>query len=180
MSLQRQSVSILGSTGSVGVNTLKVIAAHPQRYQVYALTANKNVAVLRQQCLEFQPRYAVMADALAATKLREELSTQTKVKVEVLSGVAGLIQVASCVDVDCVMAAIVGGAGLLPSLAAAKAGKKILLANKEALVMAGDLFMQAVNQANGQLIPIDSEHNAIFQCLPINKEAQFIEKQEFG
>ena len=158
-----QSVTVLGSTGSIGKSTLDVLARHPERYQVLALTANSQVALLLQQVIQFQPRFAVMRDADAAEQLesalrREGLTTQ------VLSGEEGLCQVAA--DADITMAAIVGAAGLLPTLAAVEAGRKVLLANKEALVMAGGLFMQAVARSGATLLPIDSEHNAIFQCLP--------------
>ena len=158
-----QSVTVLGSTGSIGKSTLDVLARHPERYQVLALTANSQVALLLQQVIQFQPQFAVMRDADAAQQLenalrREGLATQ------VLSGEEGLCQVAA--DADITMAAIVGAAGLLPTLAAVEAGRKVLLANKEALVMAGGLFMQAVARSGATLLPIDSEHNAIFQCLP--------------
>jgi 1-deoxy-D-xylulose-5-phosphate reductoisomerase len=159
------NITILGATGSIGCNTLDVIARHPQRYQIFALTANRNVAVLQQQCLQFQPRYAVMMDAQAAAQLSKQLH-EAHSKTEVLTGMDALCDVVQHTEVDCVMAAIVGAAGLLPTLAAARAGKRILLANKEALVMAGALFMEAVRQHNATLLPIDSEHNAIFQCLP--------------
>ncbi|QQD17139.1 1-deoxy-D-xylulose-5-phosphate reductoisomerase [Spongiibacter nanhainus] len=158
-----QSVTVLGSTGSIGKSTLDVLARHPERYQVLALTANSQVALLLQQVIQFQPQFAVMRDADAAQQLenalcREGLATQ------VLSGEEGLCQVAAAADIT--MAAIVGAAGLLPTLAAVEAGRKVLLANKEALVMAGGLFMQAVARSGATLLPIDSEHNAIFQCLP--------------
>jgi 1-deoxy-D-xylulose-5-phosphate reductoisomerase len=160
-----KGITILGATGSIGVSTLDVLARHPERYQVIALTANRQVERLLQQCLQFQPRYAVMADEVAAKQLREKLAEQG-IDIEVLSGVAGLEKVAALDDVDYVMAAIVGAAGLLPVLAAARSGKRILLANKEALVMSGQLFMDEVRQHNAELLPIDSEHNAIFQCMP--------------
>jgi len=160
-----QYVTILGSTGTIGQQTLDVISQHAQRYGVFALTAHSNVDVLLQQCVQYRPRYAVMQDAAAAQRLRQQLQSEN-IKVEVLSGLDGLIEVAAHDQVDAVMAAIVGAAGLLPALAAASAGKKILLANKETLVMAGQLFMDAVKQGNATLLPIDSEHNAIFQALP--------------
>jgi len=160
-----QAVTILGATGSIGVSTLDVIRRHPDRFKVFALTANKDVQRLLEQCMEFEPRYAVMADAEAAKQL--EISIQSKnLECTVLSGTEGLVKVASNDKVDSVMAAIVGAAGLLPSLAAAKAGKRVLLANKEALVMSGHLFMQAVHDNDAELLPIDSEHNAIFQSMP--------------
>jgi 1-deoxy-D-xylulose-5-phosphate reductoisomerase len=158
-------VAILGATGSIGENTLDVIARHPDKYRVVALAAHRNVAKLKAQCLQFQPRFAAMADADAARQLKSELRV-AGVPTEVLSGVAALDELAAHTDVHSVMAAIVGAVGLSSALAAARAGKRILLANKEALVMSGSLFMDAVRNGGAQLIPIDSEHNAIFQCLP--------------
>ena len=158
-------VTLLGSTGSIGDNTLDVIARHPGRFRVFALTANTQVDKLAEQCVRFQPRFAVMADSEAATRLQEQLQA-TAPDVQVLAGTDGLVQVATMDGVDVVMAGIVGAAGLLPSLAAARAGKRILLANKEALVMSGALFMQAVQENGATLLPVDSEHNAIMQCLP--------------
>ncbi|MGH1441084.1 MAG: 1-deoxy-D-xylulose-5-phosphate reductoisomerase [Cellvibrionaceae bacterium] len=163
-----QVLTILGSTGSIGTSTLDVCRRHPDKFSLFALTANNNIDILFQQCQDFQPQYAVMRDESAAKLLREKLSSVTGNKTEVLSGVSALIEVAEASEVDSVMAAIVGAAGLLPTLAAVKSGKKVLLANKEALVMAGKLFMDAVVQSGANLLPIDSEHNAIFQCLPIN------------
>ncbi len=160
-----KGVTVLGATGSIGVSTLDVLARHPERYQVVALSANRQVDRLLQQCLQHQPRYAVMADENAAEQLRRKLA-QEGAEIEVLSGVAGLEQVAALDEVDYVMAAIVGAAGLPPALAAARSGKRILLANKEALVMSGQLFMDEVRRNNAELLPIDSEHNAIFQCMP--------------
>jgi len=165
MSASLQQVVILGSTGSIGVNTLNVIAQHPERFVVFALTANTSVETLYQQCLQFKPRYAVMVSDRAANDLRHLLQS-AKVKTEVLSGVTSLVEVVRATEVTTVMAAIVGAAGLQASMAAAEAGKKVLLANKEALVMAGSLFMEAVRRHGATLLPIDSEHNAIFQCLP--------------
>ncbi len=161
----KQLLTVLGSTGSIGVSTLDVIARHPQRYQVYALTANRQVDVMLSQCLACQPQFAVMRDANAAEQLHRKLADAGS-ETQVLSGEEGLIQVSSATPVDAVMAAIVGAAGLAPTLAAVQAGKKVLLANKESLVMAGGLFMQAVIDHGATLLPIDSEHNAIFQCLP--------------
>ncbi|AFU98264.1 1-deoxy-D-xylulose-5-phosphate reductoisomerase [Simiduia agarivorans] len=159
----KQTLTVLGATGSIGQSTLDVVARHPDRFTVYALTGASQWQRLADQCRQFKPRYAVLADPIHAASLREALAgTDT----EVLSGEDALAQVASAHEVDTVMAAIVGAAGLLPNLAAARAGKKILLANKESLVMAGDLFMRAVQEQGAQLLPIDSEHNAIFQCLP--------------
>jgi len=160
-----QRITVLGATGSIGASTLDVIARHPDRYRLFAATAFKQHARLREICLQFQPQFAVMVDEQAARQLRDDLQAQG-CATEVLSGEQALIDIATHCDCDCVMAAIVGAAGLLPSLAAAKTGKKILLANKEALVMSGALFLDAVRDHNATLLPIDSEHNAIFQCLP--------------
>lgn len=160
-----QYVTILGSTGTIGQQTLDVISQHPGRYGVFALTAHSNVDAMLQQCAQYQPRYAVMQDAASAQLLQQRVQAE-QLKIEVLAGVDGLTEVAAHAEVGIVMAAIVGAAGLLPALAAAKAGKKILLANKETLVMAGQLFMDAVKQGQATLLPIDSEHNAIFQVMP--------------
>ena len=157
-------VTILGSTGSVGVFTLDVLRLHPDKYHVYALTANKGVASMREQCLEFAPRFAVMRDQRSATELASELDG-TNCPTRILGGDDALIEVVSAAECDTVMAAIVGGAGLSPTIAAARAGKRVLLANKESLVMAGDIFMRAVTAGGASLLPIDSEHNAIYQCL---------------
>jgi len=157
-----QNLTILGSTGSIGVSTLDVVARHPQQFQVFALTANQRVTELAQQCEQFHPRYAVLGSEAAAKHLRSLVGSS----VEVLWGEEGLALVAAHAEADTVMAAIVGAAGLLPTLVAVKAGKKVLLANKEALVMAGQLFMDVVAESKATLLPIDSEHNAIFQCLP--------------
>jgi len=158
-------IAVLGATGSIGTSTLDVLARHPQRFRVVALTANSNVDRLYSQCLATRPRYAVMADAASAKVLRDRLAGSAP-EVEVLAGAAAIEQVAALDEVDQVMAAIVGAAGLPGSLAAARAGKRVLLANKEALVMAGRLFMDQVVAGGAELLPIDSEHNAIFQCLP--------------
>ena len=165
-------LTVLGSTGSIGVNTLDVVLRHPDKYQVKALTANTNVDDLLEQCIKHKPEYAVMVDDDAASKLERALKERA-LEINVLSGVDGLVEVAELEDVDYVMAAIVGAAGLLPTLAAAKAGKRVLLANKEALVMSGKLFMDAVEQSNAELLPIDSEHNAIFQCMPQSQSQGF-------
>lgn len=162
MSPTLQKLTILGSTGSIGVSTLDVVARHPERFQVFALTAATKVEALAAQCRLFKPRYAVLASKAAADRLLPLVDSSIKV----LWGEEGLAQVAAHDEVDTVMAAIVGAAGLLPTLSAARAGKKVLLANKEALVMAGQLFMDVVAKAKAILLPIDSEHNAIFQCLP--------------
>ena len=167
MSHSVRGITILGSTGSIGLSTLDVVARHPERFKIIALTANSQVDRLFEQCLEYRPKYAVMADSSAAEQLIKRLQN-SGCKTEILSGIEGLEQVSSLSDVDDVMAAIVGAAGLRPSIAAARAGKRILLANKEALVMAGDLFMKEVRDHCAELLPIDSEHNAIFQCMPKN------------
>ena len=160
-----QQVVVLGSTGSIGVSTLDVIARHPDRFAVFALAARSSGERLFEQIQQFQPRYAVLVDTNAAASVQARVR-QAGLKTEVLAGEQALAEISSAADVDTVMAAIVGAAGLLPTLAAARAGKRILLANKEALVMSGPLFMQAVREHGAMLLPIDSEHNAIFQCLP--------------
>jgi len=160
-----KGITILGATGSIGKSTLEVLALHQDKYRIIALTANHNVERMVSLCQTYQPQYAVMADEQAAKQLRQRLSAQA---ITVLSGVKALEEVAVLDEVDFVMAAIVGAAGLLSGLAAARAGKRVLLANKESLVMSGDLFMQAVIDNDAQLLPIDSEHNAIFQSMPVN------------
>lgn len=160
-----QQVTVLGATGSIGLSTLDVIARHPERYQVFALTGFSRLAELQALCVRHSPRYAVVPDAESARELQNHLRA-AGLQTEVLVGEEGLCAVSADKAVDCVMAAIVGAAGLRPTLAAVQAGKKVLLANKEALVMSGALFMQAVKQSGAVLLPIDSEHNAIFQCLP--------------
>lgn len=158
-----KAVTILGSTGSIGVNTLDVISRHRDHFDVVALSANSNEALMAEQCLTWQPRFAVMSDERAAEGLERRLEgTDT----EVLSGPESLVRIAALPEVDAVMAAIVGAAGLLPTLAAAEAGKRVLLANKESLVMSGQLLIDAIRTSGADLLPIDSEHNAIFQCLP--------------
>jgi 1-deoxy-D-xylulose-5-phosphate reductoisomerase len=161
-----ETLVILGATGSIGLSTLDVVARHPQRYRVFALTANSRVEELAEQAILLRPRYAVIGNEALAATLRALLAAKGVTETEVLVGEQGLLQVASHPDVDTVMAAIVGAAGLMPTLSAVEAGKKVLLANKEALVMAGHLFMQAVSDSGATLLPIDSEHNAIFQCMP--------------
>ena len=156
---------MLGSTGSIGESTLDVIRRHPERWSVFALSANTNVACMLEQCREFRPRYAVMRDESAAAELASTLRDES-IETKVLAGSAALDTIASDDNVDVVMAAIVGAAGLDSSLAAAMTGKKVLLANKESLVMSGRLFMRAAERSGAQLLPIDSEHNAIFQCMP--------------
>ena len=158
-------LAILGSTGSIGASTLDVVARHPDRFRVVALSADRQVDRLLAQIRKFQPSRVVMADASSAVRLRAQLK-ESGLECEVLEGTTGLEQIASSADVDAVMAAIVGSPGLRSTLAAARAGKQLLLANKEALVMAGPLLMGAVKQGGAVLLPIDSEHNAIFQALP--------------
>ena len=162
---RRQSLCVLGATGSIGASTLDVVARHAERFSLFALTANGSSERLVELCLRHRPRYAVLsgraADEPAVRRLRE-----AGCATELLFGERALAEVAAAPECDTVMAAIVGAAGLAPSLAAARAGKRVLLANKEALVMAGPLFMQAVREGGAQLLPIDSEHNAVFQCLP--------------
>ena len=160
-----KQVTILGATGSIGSSTLDVIARHPDRYALYALTANTNVERMTNICQSHPPRYAVMGDAQSSERLEKLLSGNSVT--EVLSGDQALARVASDTEVDMVMAAIVGSVGLNPTLAAVRAGKRVLLANKESLVMAGSLFMEEVDRNSAELIPIDSEHNAIYQCLPM-------------
>ena len=158
-------VCVLGSTGSVGANTLDVIARHPGRFEVFALTGASRIDELAAQCIRWKPRFAAMPDAARAAELRDRLAREG-VRTEVLAGARALEDLAAHPDVDAVMAAIVGAAGLEPTLAAARAGKRILLANKESMVCAGALLMDAADAAGAVLLPIDSEHNAIFQCLP--------------
>ncbi len=160
-----KGVVVLGSTGSVGVSTLDVLARHPDRFRLVALGANRNAKRLAEQVLRWRPTYAALADHAAARELRELLGTKAP-ETRVLSGAESLMEIASLPEAQCVMAAIVGAAGLQSTLAAARAGKQVLLANKEALVMAGPLMMAAVRASGATLLPIDSEHNAIFQCLP--------------
>ena len=163
-------LTVCGSTGSIGVSTLDVVSRNRSRYEVFALTARSNVDTLAAQCRRWRPRFAVMSDESAAKRLAAAIARDVP-RTEVLAGVPGLEEVAAHPDVDYVMAAIVGGAGLVPTLAAARAGKRILLANKEALVMSGRLFMDAVREGGADLLPIDSEHNAIFQCMPAGQVA---------
>ena len=163
--MKKQRVAVLGSTGSIGVNTLDVIARHPDRFEVVALTAATQVDVMLAQCVQFKPRVAVMASAPHARELAEKIK-QKGLTTQVDQAPEAIESVASSGEVDTVMAAIVGAAGLAPCLAAARAGKRLLLANKEALVVGGDVFMNAVREGGATLLPIDSEHSAIFQCLP--------------
>jgi 1-deoxy-D-xylulose-5-phosphate reductoisomerase len=161
-----KGICILGATGSIGVSTLDVVARHPELYKVVALTANGNIEVLYQQCLQHYPEYVVVVTDSKAAEFQQRIVNSPVSGIKVLVGVEALQEVATLDQVDVVMAAIVGAAGLLPTLAAAKAGKTILLANKEALVMSGQIFLQAVKESGATLLPIDSEHNAIFQCMP--------------
>ncbi len=161
----RMRVTVLGSTGSIGTNTLDVIARHPDRFEVYALSASRQVDLMFEQCMRFKPRFAVMVQAEQGQVLADKLQAHGAAT-RVLTGLAALDEVASAPEVDAVMAAIVGAAGLSPCLAAARTGKRLLLANKEALVVGGDVFLSAVRQGGATLLPIDSEHSAIFQSLP--------------
>lgn len=161
----KQKITVLGSTGSIGKNTLDVVARHPDRYEVFALSAATQVDLMLEQCAQFKPRFAVMASAPHAQLLAEKIK-QNGLPTSVLQAPGALEIIASHEEVDAVMAAIVGAAGLSPCLAAARAGKRLLLANKEALVVGGNLFMRAVREGGATLLPIDSEHSAIFQCLP--------------
>jgi 1-deoxy-D-xylulose-5-phosphate reductoisomerase len=160
-----RQITVLGSTGSIGESTLDVIARHPDRFQAFALTANHSVEKMLAQCQRFQPRFAVMLDTTSAGQLADAIKA-AGIRTEVLAGIESLEKVASLPEVDAVMAAIVGAAGIRPTFAAARTGKLVLLANKETLVMAGRIFMDLVKQHNATLLPIDSEHNAIYQSLP--------------
>ena len=161
----KQKITVLGSTGSIGKSTLDVVARHPDRYEVFALSAATQVDLMLEQCAQFKPRFAVMASAPHAQLLAEKIK-QNGLPTSVLQAPGALEIIASHEEVDAVMAAIVGAAGLSPCLAAARAGKRLLLANKEALVVGGNVFMRAVREGGATLLPIDSEHSAIFQCLP--------------
>jgi 1-deoxy-D-xylulose-5-phosphate reductoisomerase len=161
-----KGLCILGATGSIGVSTLDVAARHPHLYKIIALTANSNIDALFEQCLTHRPQYAVVVGESKSQEFKDKIRNSPISDMKVLTGTNALEEVATLDEVDSVMAAIVGAAGLLPSLAAAKAGKTVLLANKEALVMSGDIFMDAVTASGAHLLPIDSEHNAIFQCMP--------------
>jgi 1-deoxy-D-xylulose-5-phosphate reductoisomerase len=165
MKAMTQMLTVLGSTGSIGVNTLDVVSRHPDKFQIFALTGAKQVDVMLAQCAQFKPLFAVMVEESAANLLREKLHAEN-LPTQVLSGASALVEVACDERVNTVMAAIVGAAGLPSCLSAAKSGKKLLLANKEALVVGGQLFLDAVTSGGAQLLPIDSEHSAVFQALP--------------
>ena len=167
-----ENIAILGSTGSIGCNALQVIKLHKEKYKVFALTANENIDLLTQQCVEFEPHFAIALNQEANQKLKKNLLALNS-KTIVLEGDESLDWIASHKDTNTVISAIVGAAGLKPTMAAANSGKKILLANKETLVMAGELFVKAVNHSRATLIPIDSEHNAILQVLPQNKKMNY-------
>ncbi|HEY9322492.1 MAG TPA: 1-deoxy-D-xylulose-5-phosphate reductoisomerase [Candidatus Methylopumilus sp.] len=167
-----ENITILGSTGSIGCNALQVIKLHKEKYKVFALTANENIDLLSQQCMEFEPQFAIALNHEANQKLKKNLLALNS-KTIVLEGDESLVRIASHEDTNTVISAIVGAAGLKPTMAAANSGKKILLANKETLVMAGELFVKAVNHSGATLIPIDSEHNAILQVLPQNKKMHY-------
>lgn len=173
---QRKGIAVLGATGSIGVSTLDVISRHPDSFEVIALSANTNVERIYEQCIAFTPKYAVLVDDVAADSLRTRLKDSPASSVEVMAGAEALETIASLPEVDYVMAAIVGAAGLLSTLAAAKSGKRVMLANKESLVMSGKLFMDAIHENNAELLPIDSEHNAIYQCMPAGKSLNGVEK----
>ncbi len=168
MAVESTKITVLGSTGSIGTRTLDVISRNFERYQIIALTANQNVSKMSEQCQAIRPLYAVMRDPDAAGQLSDRLRA-LQVDTTVLSGLEGLTQVASLPEVDVVVAGIVGAAGLLPTMTAAEQGKRILLANKESLVMTGDLLLSKVKSAGALLLPVDSEHNALFQCMPQNE-----------
>ena len=168
MSIQR--LSVLGSTGSIGVSTLDVVARHPERFQVVSLSAHQNVDLLVQQCQQFKPAQVVIGTKALAKVLQERLAALALGDIEISYGSDALIDIASSDNIDTVMAAIVGSSGLPPTYGAVKAGKKVLLANKEALVTSGQIFIDAVRESGAQLLPIDSEHNAIFQCLPESEQ----------
>ncbi|WP_394240512.1 1-deoxy-D-xylulose-5-phosphate reductoisomerase [Vibrio astriarenae] len=166
-----RKLTILGATGSIGASTFKVIEANPSAYSIVALAAGSNHQKMLELCLKWQPKYAVMADEAAALKLEQSVK-QHNLSIKVFAGVEGLVEVSTLPEIDTVMAAIVGAAGLVPTLAAVKAGKRILLANKEALVMSGQVFIDAVRQSGAELLPVDSEHNAIFQCLTADMQTR--------
>lgn len=158
-------ITILGATGSIGKSTLDVIARNPESFEVFALGAHSRIDILSQQCRQFRPRYAVVVEPKAAQQLQQYV-TQQQLDTEIVTGADALLDIANHPDVDTVVAAVVGAAGLLPTFAAVQAGKRILLANKEALVMSGELFMREAQNSGAEIIPVDSEHNALFQCMP--------------
>lgn len=170
--INKRQICILGSTGSIGVNTLDVIRLHRDKFDVISLSANASVDVIFAQCLEFQPKTVVMVSTPHAEQLASRLANENLESIEVKSGIEALVELASSNDTDTVMAAIVGAAGLMPTLAAVQAGKRVLLANKEALVTSGAIFIEAVKESGAELLPIDSEHNAIFQSLPWQEQAR--------
>ncbi len=170
--MTKRQLCILGSTGSIGQSTLDVVRRHPDKYQVIALSANSSVDIIFEQCIEFSPESVVMVSAAAAALLSEKLALHGNTTITVLSGTQALVDISASERSDTVMAAIVGASGLMPTLAAVHAGKRVLLANKEALVTSGEIFIQAVKDSGAELLPIDSEHNAIFQCLPEQEQQQ--------
>ncbi|TYK65660.1 1-deoxy-D-xylulose-5-phosphate reductoisomerase [Colwellia echini] len=170
--MSKRQLCILGSTGSIGCNTLDVVRLHPDKFQIISLAAHASVDVIFAQCVEFKPKNVVLVSAEHAAILSEKLAIANILDITVLSGEQALVDIAEETNTDTVMAAIVGAAGLLPTLAAVNAGKRVLLANKEALVTSGAIFMRAVKESGAQLLPIDSEHNAIFQCLPVNQQTK--------
>ena len=170
--MQKQTLCILGSTGSIGKSTLDVVRLHPEKFDIVSLSANASVDLMFAQCREFRPENVVMVSKLHADTLVHKLAEIGLSEIEVLSGTEALEDIAKSSTSTTVMAAIVGASGLLPTLAAVNAGKKVLLANKEALVTSGAIFIDAVKKSGAQLLPIDSEHNAIFQCLPLTAQQQ--------
>ena len=183
--MNKQVITVLGATGSIGCSTLDVVARHPERFEVFALTGNHQAELLVKQCVQFQPKYAVVLDEAVAQDVRARLqavANETGCATEVLVGVQALCDVSSAAEVTTVMAAIVGAAGLLPAMAAIESGKRVLLANKESLVMSGALFMAAAKASGARILPVDSEHNAIFQCLPesVQKELGYCNLADAG
>jgi len=173
----KRKLCILGSTGSIGQSTLDIVRRHPNKFTIVSLTANASVELIFKQCMEFSPEIVVMVSKDHAEQLTKQLYKANMSKITVKSGSAALVEIAQSKSVDTVMAAIVGASGLLPTLAAVNAGKRVLLANKEALVTSGAIFMKAVQESGAELLPIDSEHNAIFQCLPEKEQAKLGECQ---
>jgi 1-deoxy-D-xylulose-5-phosphate reductoisomerase len=173
----KRQLCILGSTGSIGRSTLDVVRLHPEKFNVSCLVASKNIDVIFEQCVEFSPHTVVLVSKNHAKQLSDKLKSVNLDNIEVLSGEPAIIEVAQCQKSDTVMAAIVGASGLLPTLAAVNAGKRVLLANKEALVTSGAIFMEAVKASGAELLPIDSEHNAIFQCLPAHQQQNLAQCQ---